>query len=97
MKTEKAKQLTEKICAIALEELNGFSRKEANEKAKDTEGHTFWNRINSLLVRTTINPNQKKQPIVKYYESCDGTGSYEGGKSILTTCQKCNGTGIKTA
>jgi len=25
---------------------------------------------------------------------CDGCGWYEGGKELMTTCEKCNGTGI---
>lgn len=28
---------------------------------------------------------------------CDGCGWYEGGESIKTTCEKCNGTGMVAA
>lgn len=27
-------------------------------------------------------------------DRCDGCGDYEGGRTILTTCEQCNGTGV---
>jgi Zn finger protein HypA/HybF involved in hydrogenase expression len=27
-------------------------------------------------------------------DRCDGTGTYEGGKTLLTVCEKCKGTGL---
>lgn len=39
---------------------------------------------------------QKKVNKTEDYEcdNCDGCGWYEGGKALMTTCEKCNGTGI---
>lgn len=39
----------------------------------------------------------KDKPITKaeHCEYCDGTGTYEGGKFIETTCEHCGGTGFK--
>lgn len=30
----------------------------------------------------------------EYCDFCDGCGWYEGGPTLMTTCEKCNGTGI---
>lgn len=30
----------------------------------------------------------------RYCERCEGCGSYEGGKVLLTTCEDCEGTGL---
>lgn len=54
MEQVKAKLLTEKIVAIALEELNGFDREEAERVASENEGHEFWERVEELLTTVTI-------------------------------------------
>ena len=54
MEKIKAKKLTEKIVAIALEELNGFDAAEAKKLAPENEGHDFWERVENLLMKQPI-------------------------------------------
>jgi hypothetical protein len=42
-------------------------------------GRELWSRI--------------ERPALRYCDNCDGTGSYEGGPSILTKCEDCGGAG----
>lgn len=37
----------------------------------------------------------KEQSHVQYCDQCDGCGWYEGGPTLKTICQYCQGTGIK--
>lgn len=43
------KKITEKIFAIILEEVNGYSAEEAKRMAKEHEAHPAWERIERLL------------------------------------------------
>lgn len=37
---------------------------------------------------------QEPVVLVQECDRCDGCGWYEGGKTLQTTCEECNGTGI---
>ena len=37
---------------------------------------------------------EPKEPDLWECIDCDGCGWYEGGKAIVTNCEKCNGTGV---
>jgi len=40
---------TEKIIAVVLEELNRYTKEEAEKYAKDCEGTITWERINTII------------------------------------------------
>jgi hypothetical protein len=39
----------------------------------------------------------EEKPALIECDRCDGTGFYEGGKTMLTRCEVCNGTGAVRA
>jgi hypothetical protein len=47
--------------------------------------------VHDLIVKHL---KERKKPEQQYCDMCDGVGWYEGGKTLQTTCEQCNGTGF---
>lgn len=45
-----------------------------------------------MATKTGIAKRKKKTQRM-YCDNCDGCGWYEGGKTLQTKCEKCNGAG----
>jgi hypothetical protein len=54
---------TEKVIAIVLEEVNGYTKEEAEKYAKDCENSTTWvridNEIDNLIIKTKREENKR--------------------------------------